>query len=293
MFAAARYDPVRGKDAGLIRDAVGKKPLYLRRLPGGWAFASTLVALHAVSGPMQVREDAIREYLVFRSIGGNRSAFNDVEQLPPGSWLEMGIDGYCQRGRWWQAPPPECDVDASIAEVRASIDEAVAARAATGHKLAIFLSGGLDSAIVAESALRQRRGNPVHLVSIGYDVPGVEDERNYARSLAQTFGHPIEELTLRAAQVPEIMDGAARLTEDPIQDPVTLPTFLLAQAAARHTKVVLTGDGSDEVWGGYQRFDNAPPSIEEYLPRTAIFQPADLGLDGFPSTYHLSTEGVS
>lgn len=288
MFACVRYDPA-SKKLLLVRDALGKKPLYIRRFRSGWAFASTLKALHSVTGAMQLRPEAVYEYLVFRSVGGHHSAFQGVQQLPPGSWLELSADGRVRGGSWW-SPPRSCLSEATPESVRSEISAAVGARAAPGREVGLFLSGGLDSGIVAAALREQRPEQPARLYFIGYDQEGVEDERPKARRLAEFLGWPAEDLQLSASEIPGLMAEVARATEDPIQDPVTLPTLVLARAAARRTKVVLTGDGSDEIWGGYERFDDVPPSLEAYLPRTAIFQPAELGLEEFPRSY---LEGIA
>jgi hypothetical protein len=86
-------------------------------------------------------------------------------------------------------------------------------------------------------------------------------------------------------QVPQLFEEVALLTEDPIEDPVTLPTLLLARRVAQFTKVALSGDGSDEFWGGYARFDNPPASLDEYLPRSMVFGPEELGLKAPPASY--------
>jgi asparagine synthase (glutamine-hydrolysing) len=288
MFAAARYDPARGRLL-LVRDAIGKKPLYIQRFREGWAFASTLASLSVATGALSLRPEAVHEYLVFRSVGGYHSAFKDVEQLPPGSWLELSLDGHARSGRWWR-PPPACTRVATAAEIRGVVEEAVAARLESDREIAVFLSGGLDSAIVARCALRQRPGRPVHLLSVGYDVAGDEDERAKARALADYFGASLEELTVSAAEVPDLLGAVARATEDPIQDPVTVPTLVLARAARARAKIVLTGDGSDEVWGGYARFDDVPRTLDEYLPRTTIFRPSEVGLAELPASYLDSIE---
>jgi asparagine synthase (glutamine-hydrolysing) len=282
MFAGARYDPVSRKLL-LVRDAVGKKPLYLRRFRDGWAFASTLSALHAVTGAMQLRDEAIYEYLIFRSVGGHHSAFRGVQQLPPGSWLELGANGHERSGKWWTLPA-DCN-SAAAEDVTQEISEAVKQRAKPDREVSIFLSGGLDSAIVAASLRQQCPEQPARLFFIGYDQEGIEDERPKARRLAKLWGWPAEDLELPARDVPCLLSEVARATEDPIQDPVTLPTLALSRAAANFTKVVLTGDGSDEIWGGYARFDDVPATLDAYLPRAAIFQPAELGLKEFPQSY--------
>ncbi|MBN9415314.1 asparagine synthase (glutamine-hydrolyzing) [bacterium SCN 62-11] len=282
-FAAARYDPAAGK-VTLIRDLWGQKPLYLWRRPEGIYFASTVAALRAAVGPLTIRPEALLEYLIYRSVGGRRSAFQEIEQLPPGSWLEVAVDGSERSGQWYHTPAPD-RFDARPSDVRERVDFAVAERLDPQLEQGIFLSGGLDSSIVATSAVLQANGSPLRFYSIGYDVSGVQDERHLARRLADNFDYEYQEIQLSAGQIPELFLDVARILEDPIQDPVTLPTLLLSRAAAGRTRCVLTGDGSDEFWGGYERFDDPPRDLADYFPRTAIFQPQDLGLSSAPASY--------
>jgi asparagine synthase (glutamine-hydrolysing) len=283
-FAAARYRPGAGKVL-FVRDAWGKKPLYLHRTQDALYFASTVAALRAAIGPFQIRTEALFEYLVYRSVGGYRSAFQGVEQLRPGSWLEVALDGTERGGVWFSAPNPDRD-NLEAEEVRDTVDHAVEQRLDPSQEQGVFLSGGLDSCIVAESATRQAGpSSKFRLYSIGYDVPGQQDERNYARRMAETLPHPYEEITLRAADVPALFEQVGRFLEDPIQDPVTLPTLRLCQAASRYSRCALTGDGSDEFWGGYERFDNPPEQLDDYWPRTAVFEPKELGLCSAPKSY--------
>jgi asparagine synthase (glutamine-hydrolysing) len=283
-FALARYEPTTHRLL-LARDRVGKKPLYLAQTPTGWAFASTLAALHVATGSLRIRPDAIHEHLVFRSVGGQHSAFAGVEQVPPGTWLELDANGILRGGRYWRSPPPD-DETVSPDWVREVIDDAVAARADGSCELGVFLSGGLDSAVVAASLRRQRPDQPLRLVSVGYDVAGTEDERPFALRLGAAMGARHDQVIVHGERdVPELMVDAARLLEDPVQDPVTLPTLALARVAATFTRVILTGDGSDELWGGYQRFSAPPVELTDYWPRTAIFRPEELGLAAWPLTY--------
>lgn len=282
-FAAARYDPAAGK-VTLIRDLWGQKPLFLWRRPEGLYFASTQAALRAAVGPLTVRPEALLEYLIYRSVGGFRSAFQGIEQLHPGSWLEVGVDGAERQGHWYCTPRPQrMEVDPS--ELRERVDFAVAERLDPDLEQAIFLSGGLDSSIVAASAVAQANGSPLRFYSIGYDVSGLQDERHLARRLAETYPYEFQEVQLSAAQIPDLFREVGRILEDPIQDPVTLPTLLLCREAAGRTRCALTGDGSDEFWGGYERFDDPPQDLKDYFPRTAIFQPGELGQTEAPGSY--------
>jgi asparagine synthase (glutamine-hydrolysing) len=282
-FALARYDPATRRLL-LARDRLGKKPLYYARMAGGWAFASTLQGLHVAAGPLRIRPDAISEYLVFRSVGGHQSAFAGVEQVRPGTWIELDADGIVAQSAYWR-PPVLGGGSGSPARVRALIDRAVAARADESREVGVFLSGGLDSAVVAASLHRQRPDQAVRLLSAGYDVTGAEDERPFALRIGAEIGARHDQVIVGERAVPELMAHAARLLEEPVQDPVTVPTLALARAAAAFTRVVLTGDGTDELWGGYARFDAAPATLADYWPRAAIFRPDELGLAAWPASY--------
>lgn len=291
MFAGARYEPKEGR-LTLIRDAVGKKPLYIKRTPKGIAFASTLHALWEAVGSFELRDNSVPEYLIFRSVGGNHSSFEGIEQLPPGSWLEISKDGTERSGKWYQLPQ-ECWYEPGVEEKRKSspdaiydlLNEAVASRFPFNFELPIFLSGGLDSSIVAASFIKQFPEHRVHLLTIGYDVLGDEDETTRARQFAKHVKRELFEIRMVGQDVPKVLKQVVRITEDPVQDPVTAPTLLLAQEAAKYSKVIFTGDGSDETWGGYARFADPPQNMMEYLNRTMIFEPAEIGLQKFPESY--------
>ncbi len=283
MFAVARYDTNDGSLV-LARDTWGQKPLYLMRWRAGWAFASTIAALQAIAGKLTLRREAPIEYLLYKSVGGLHTSFVGIEQVPPGSWMRFLPDGSVQAGRYTD-PPPRTDGAATPDDVRRQIDAAVAARATGDFVNALLLSGGADSAIVAASLVRQRPDLGKMAFSVGYDVSGPEDETGYAARMARHLGVEHEVVRLEAAALPGLFEETARFTEDPIADPVTLPTLLLSRRISEVSKVALSGDGSDEFWGGYARFDHAPDTLSAYLPRSMVFHPEELGLDAPPSSY--------
>ena len=282
MFALARYD-AQGH-LTIARDTWGQKPLYISRWEDGWMFASTIAALQAVLGKLSIRANAPLEYLIYKSIGGLHTSFVGIEQVAPGSWMRIAPDGAVTCERYAQRPAPR-GAGGSPEEVKHALDASIAARVCDDYTNALLLSGGADSAIVAASLVRQRPEVRKIAFSVGYDVPGKEDETSYARRLAELLQVRHEIVRLPAADIPQLFQEAAGFTEDPIQDPVTLPTLVLARAIAQHTKVALSGDGSDEFWGGYERFDHAPESLADYLRRTMLFQPEELGLDSLPESY--------
>jgi asparagine synthase (glutamine-hydrolysing) len=283
MFALALH---RSQDDSvlLVRDAWGQKPLYRTRMKNGWAFASTIAALHAAAGPFQVRSEAMYECLIFKSVGGCGSAFVDVEQVPPGGWMRINRGGSTTAGRWFSPPSLE-SIDADPGRTCELISDAIRVRLPESFRSSIFLSGGLDSSIVASVTARSSNALRPHVFTVGYDVGGGEDEHRLAVQLAGELGLESFSLMVRVEDVPALLTDTAMALEDPNHDPVVVPTLLLARAAAEETKVVLTGDGSDEFWGGYSRFDNPPSQIEAYLDRTMVFRPEELGIDGIPESY--------
>jgi len=282
MFSLALYDP-RADEVLLARDAWGEKPLYMTHIAGGLAFASTIAALHTVSGPLSIRAGAMQECLIFKSVGGNQSAFEDVSQLPAGSWMRVARDGTLESGRWLEVRDPGAPAERSE-EIRERLVQAITSRCGDRYRNAVFLSGGLDSSIVATVAGRYGATAP-RVFTVGYDVGGWQDEHSFALRLADELGLHHEFVSLDSEQVPELLRDTAIALEDPVHDPVVVPTLALARAAAKETKVVLTGDGSDEFWGGYARFDDPTDDIDAYLERTMVFHPRDLGLAGIPEGY--------
>ena len=281
MFAAAVYDPAT-QELLLMRDAVGEKPLYIKREKNRLLFASTVTAILEVTDNVSLRPEAVYEYLVYKSIGGHQSSFRDIDQLPPGSWMRVKPDGQVSTGKWWRFPDPE---ETASTGIEAILYESIKKRCQYDGDIGIFLSGGLDSGIVASVSSRIKPSPNIRLLSIGYDIAEMEDETSHARSMASFLGMQHEVIQLRNDDVPELFFQAATITEDPIQDPVVLSTILLAKHASTFTKVVLTGDGSDELWGGYARFDGFRGSVQDYLPRACLFHPQELGLDSLPASY--------
>lgn len=286
MFALAYYDP-REKSLLLARDAYGQKPLYHHTMSDGTlVFGSTISALHVVAGPFAVREDAIDEYLVFKSVGGCASGYEGVRQLPPGSWMKIDRAGRVTQGIWNRLPDPDEEMTPDPEEIEACILKAIDKRISPRFRPTVFLSGGLDSSIVAAGICRHSTGGERPLaLSIGYDIDGMEDETGYAQRLAEELGMDYDCVQLRSADVPALLEETAGFLEDPIQDPITVPYFHICRHAANLTRVVLTGDGSDEFWGGYDRFADAPISIDEYLPRSMVFKPSEIGRKTMPAHY--------
>lgn len=254
MFAFAVWDRKR-ESLLLARDRVGLKPLYYHRDSKHIVFGSTMRALMAHEAtPRCVDPNAVDEYLTFGFIGSDRSIFRDVHKLPAGHTLVVSRREWCsQPRRYWELRIAS-DRAPSTAEWLATVDgklsETVAAHRISDVPVGAFLSGGLDSAAIVGKWAEQ--GGDLQTFSIGF-AEADYDETPHARRVAQRFGttHTEEIVT------PEAVGGLTELVEnfdEPFADPSALPMLALSRLARRHVKVVLSGDGGDEAFGGYSRY---------------------------------------
>jgi asparagine synthase (glutamine-hydrolysing) len=251
MFAVAVWDAKRRRLV-LARDPFGIKPLYYQDNADGVAFASELRALPRG----EIDLDALEAFLAFNSIPGPYSIFREVKKLPPGHLL-VWEDGEARVSRFARpAPVPASEVrredeDELAEELRARLRDSVRAHLIADVPVGVLLSGGVDSsALVALAA--QESSEPVHTFSIGFEERSF-DELDDARAVAQLYGTRHEELVLRpdaALLLPALADAF----DEPFADSSALPTYLVSQLAARHVKVALSGEGGDELFGGYYTY---------------------------------------
>ncbi len=253
MFAIAIWDVPRSRLL-LARDRLGKKPLYWGVRDGTLWFASEMKALLA-NGVIEREIDLISLGLYFRTdaVPTPRSIFRDVYKLEPATVLVWEEGRVAREHSFWG--PPACDIntenDATI--IRAfgkTVDQAVRERLVSDVPLGIFLSGGLDSAVIAESAARQSSSR-LQAFTIGFDDPS-HDETVAAQSVAQAFCMDHHVARLSAAQVLEMLDEAVGCLDEPLADPAILPQMLLARFTKQFVTVAVAGDGGDELLLGYQ-----------------------------------------
>jgi len=256
MFAFAIWD-ARRRRLFLARDRFGKKPLYYAALPDGLWFASELKCLRAAGIPLELDREALRFYFQFGYIPDPWSPYRAVRKLPPGSWLEYNAGGSGRQGRYWRVPAPaeaaspDLTEDKACAMVRDLFDESVRLRMIADVPLGAFLSGGIDSSsIVASMALQSR--DPIRTFSIGFEESDYS-ELPYAAMVAKQYRTEHHEIVLRPDAV-ELVGRLARWFDEPFADTAAIPTFLLSRFAVEHVKVALSGDGGDEIFGGYDSF---------------------------------------
>jgi asparagine synthase (glutamine-hydrolysing) len=265
MFALALWD----RDARtllLARDPFGIKPLFWSAAADRLAFASELTALARLPGfSRELDPDGLEAYLAFNSIPAPLTAFRAAHKLAPGHWLTWR-DGRVQMGRWARpAPVPATDVrregmEALAAEARERLRDSVRAHLVSDVPVGVLLSGGIDSSALTALAAQESPGR-ISTFSIGFEERSF-DELEQARIVARRYGTDHHELVLRpdvADRLPEV----AAATDEPLGDSSALPTYLVSGLAAEHVKVVLSGEGGDELFGGYETYvaDRLAPRV--------------------------------
>ena len=261
MFAIALWD---GREQSLLlaRDRMGQKPLYTYQDSAVFVFASEIKALLAHPDVPQISRfnrdgAALCEYLSFGYIPAPNTAFQGIKMLPPASWMRVSLNGDSQIGQYWElprlaAPDPRAQPGDFISALREQLDEAVKLRLISDAPLGAFLSGGLDSSLIA--ALMRRHSNaPIKTFSIGFEGDDSFDETPYAEEVARRLD--TEHTAFRVQ--PTALSLLSRLVwhhDQPFADSSAIPTLLVSQLTREAVTVALTGDGGDELFAGYERF---------------------------------------
>jgi asparagine synthase (glutamine-hydrolysing) len=256
MFAFAIWDD-RRRQLMLARDRVGIKPLYLWRGPDRLVFASEVKALLVHPDVSRAIDPmALDEYLAYGAVLGSRSIFQDVECFPAAHTLIVAPgDRTARPRRYWSLrfePDLSPTADQWTEQIRATVDDAVRVHLTGDVPIGAFLSGGLDSAVVVAAAASG--GVPPPTFSMGFDDPAL-DESMFASVVAARYGTEHYTQSIRH-DVCGAADLLARHFDEPFADPAALPTLALAKAASRRVKAVLSGDGGDEAFGGYARYEH-------------------------------------
>ena len=251
MFAFAIWDAPRER-LMLARDRLGKKPLYVSHVENGVSFGSDArsVLLAARRQP-RLDETALAQFLFQRYVCAPATLFRGVERLPPGHILSYDRD-HAEIRPYWSLPRESRLDHLDARELRRLLRNSVRDRLMSDVPLGVFLSGGVDSAAVL-GLMREAGVDDVASFTVGFDDP-IFDERPRARVTANAFRSDHYELAVGAADFSEALPRLAWYRDEPIAEPAEIPLLLLAEFAGRHLKVVLSGEGGDELFGGYPKY---------------------------------------
>jgi asparagine synthase (glutamine-hydrolysing) len=261
MFAMAVWD-TRERALWLVRDRLGKKPLYYGRAgDGAWIFGSELKSLRAYpSCPTAIDRDAIAALLRYACIPAPASIYRGIAKLPPGHFARLAPDGRAAVAPFWRARTVVEDAlaarrtptdDEALAECEALLRDAVRRRMIADVPLGAFLSGGVDStAIVALMQAESTR--PVRTFSIGFTDPAY-NEADTAAAVARHLRTDHTECYVTPGDAMAVVPRLPALYDEPFADSSQIPTAIVSQMARRHVTVALSGDGGDEMFGGYTR----------------------------------------
>ena len=253
MFGIALWDQ-EARTLLLARDRAGQKPLHYAERGGRLYFGSEIKSLLA-AGAVEPKLDlaALDHYLAFLYTPRDASIFDGVRKLPPGHFLRWR-DGRADVVRYWEIAAEETftgtEADATE-QLRGVLRDAVASHMMSDVPLGAFLSGGVDSSAVV-GMMAQASARPVKTFSIGFDDPAF-DELEHARTVARHFGTDHHEFVVKPDGL-SILDDLISHFDEPFADSSAIPTWYVSEIARRHVTVVLSGDGGDELFGGYDRY---------------------------------------
>jgi asparagine synthase (glutamine-hydrolysing) len=256
MFAIALWD-TRRKKLLLARDRLGIKPVYYYEGQGFLAFASEIKALLEVPGvPCEVDLDALSLYTSLRYVPGPRTMFRNIFKLQPGHCLTLDGSGISVRKYWdLEFHPFDDNPQELLARFENLLTESVRLRLMAEVPLGVFLSGGIDSSAILAVMSELRRSKGINTFSVGYEeVSGREagsNEFEYARMAAGAFGSKHHECRIGPDDVRDILPQLVWHLDEPLADASCVPLYFLSKAAREHITVVLSGEGADEVFGGY------------------------------------------
>ncbi len=259
MFAIAIHERAQ-RSMTLTRDPFGIKPLYVAPVQGGLAFASEPQALLAAGLVRRALRPAAREELLqMQFTSGAETIFAGIQRVLPGETLQVADGHILDRIRVPALPeggPESITEEAALARLDRALMESVDLHQRSDVPYGMFLSGGVDSAAVLATMARLN-GAPVLAYTAGFAAPGAADERQHAAAVAQAAGARHETLEITEAMVWRHLPEIVACMDDPAADYAIIPSWFLARRARQDVKVVLCGEGGDEVFGGYGRYRSA------------------------------------
>lgn len=260
MFAFALYDK-RRQMLWLVRDRLGIKPLYYRFDEQGLSFASEIKALAGMdSESPQCDLSSLHEWLYYGTSLGERTLYKGISKLLPGHYLELDLSSFAWRiEEYWSprqyagGPKFSGSVEDRIHQTRDLLDQAVRRQLVSDVPVGVFLSGGIDSSAITAFASRHYTGR-LATYSVGFDFDKGVNELPKAKAVARRYGTDHHELHISGIEMADVVVKMVSHHDMPFSDAANIPLYLLSSRINDTTKVVLQGDGGDEMFGGYSRY---------------------------------------
>ncbi|MDO8348715.1 MAG: asparagine synthase (glutamine-hydrolyzing) [Planctomycetota bacterium] len=260
QFAFGFFDE-RAGTLLLARDRLGILPLYYAEGPGFVVFASEVKALLPALGAPQLDEEAVEDYLTYRSVPAPRTLFRGVKKLAAGHALHVSANGQLREETWWELPAKlqgeMLTGDTAISAVSSQLERAVAGRLVADVPVGAYLSGGLDSSLTVALMKKLRHGGEVQTFAAGFADPRY-DELPYAKQVSEAVGTTHHEIHVKPADFQDLWETLSWHRDGPISEPADIAIFRIAQYARSTVKVLLSGEGSDEIFAGYPKYAYEP-----------------------------------
>jgi asparagine synthase (glutamine-hydrolysing) len=262
MYAIAIHDPeIPGGRVVLARDPFGIKPLYYAELEGGLAFASEPQALIAAGLVVPMLDSAQRDQVLQMQFSCGRSTvIKNIQRVLPGETLVVDGGRICERLRSAALPadgPEEWSEAEALERLEEALFDSVSVHQRSDVPYGMFLSGGVDSSAVL-ALMRDLNDEPVQAFTVGFSGTGVHDERHHAEAVARVAGAHFQAVEFSDDDFWRLLPRIAAVMDDPAADYAVLPSYKLAEEARRNgLKVILSGEGGDELFGGYGRYRRA------------------------------------
>lgn len=254
MYALAIFDKENG-EVTLARDPIGIKPLYTTKTKNGFAFSSEIKALLEVGIERKLDYDSFSLYMRTLYVPGPRTMFKDVEKFPPGHFATIKDGNITYHSFQYEAESLE---PKNSVELKALVENAVSRQLISDRPLGVYLSGGIDSTSVLASATKAK--GQMETFSVGFELNESEESEKFnadsvlAKRVAEYFGAKHHEFLIKPEEVFSLLEQAVYSLDEPIANATIAPQIALSQFAREKVVVTLTGDGGDEVFGGYERY---------------------------------------
>lgn len=259
MFAFSIYDR-HTRRMWLVRDRLGIKPLFYRLNEECLSFASEIKGVLAMSDTPFGDVTAMHEWIYYGNSLGKRTLLEDINRLVPGHYLELDLHTFTSKIEPYWSPFQRSGVSSGrgarngyVEETRRLLEQAVKRQLVSDVPVGVFLSGGVDSSAITAFASRHYNGR-LSTYSVGFDFDEGVNELAKAKSVAAEFGTDHHELHISGVEIPDIVEKMVAHHDMPFSDAANIPLYLLSSRISGSAKVILQGDGGDELFGGYRRY---------------------------------------